>query len=466
MRRKAEMSRPQKTDAVLRKNQIITLHITGMTAEGNGVGRFCGLAVFVPMTAVGDTAEVRIVKVLKSYAFGIIEQLTEPAPGRIAPVCPVFRQCGGCVFQHVDAQTELAYKEQLVRDAFERIGGLHPVFEPALGCETRGGYRNKAQYPVAEQDGHLICGFYAKHSHRVIPYTGCALHPPVFTEILEALLPMLERCGITAYNEEAHTGMLRHIYLRRGYHSGEIMLCLVTRVSIRKKIASCLDALQARFPAIRSITESVNPDRTNVILGKTVTLLSGQPEITDTMCGRTVRISPQSFYQINTAQAERLYGIAKDYADLHGSETLLDLYCGAGTVGLSMSDACGKLIGVEIIPQAVENAKENAKRNGIANAAFFCGDAGTVAAKFAAEGQRPDVIVVDPPRKGCDTLTVESVVQMQPQRVVMISCNPATAARDAALFAERGYTAEKVRAVDLFPMTAHVECVVLMSREK
>ena len=460
------MSRTTNPDAVLRKNQIITLHITGMTAEGNGVGHFCGLAVFVPMTAVGDTAEVRIVKVLKSYAFGIVEQLTESAPGRIAPVCPVFRQCGGCVFQHVDMQTELQYKAQFVRDAFERIGRLHPVFEPVCGCESRGGYRNKAQYPVAEQDGHLVCGFYAKRSHRVIPYTGCALHPPVFTEILEALLPMLEQCGVTAYNEETHTGMLRHVYLRRGYHSGEIMVCLVTRVSLRKKIAGCPDALQARFPEIRSITESVNPDLTNVILGKTVTLLAGQPYITDTMCGREVRISPQSFYQINTAQAERLYAIAGEYADLHGTETLLDLYCGAGTVGLSMADACGKLIGVEIIPQAVENAKENAAQNGIQNAEFFCGDAGTVAAKFAAEGQRPDVIVLDPPRKGCDTLTVESVVQMQPQRVVMISCNPATAARDAALFAERGYTAEKVRAVDLFPMTAHVECVVLMSRDK
>ena len=460
------MSRPQKTDAVLRKNQIITLQITGMTAEGNGVGRFCGLAVFVPMTAVGDTAEVRIVKVLKSYAFGIIEQLTEPAPCRTEPACPVFRQCGGCVFQHVTAQTELAYKEQLVRDAFERIGGLHPAFEPVLGCESRDGYRNKAQYPVAEQDGHLICGFYAKRSHRVIPYTGCALHPPVFTEILVTLLPMLEGCGVTAYHEETHTGMLRHIYLRRGYHSGEIMLCLVTRVSLRKKLADCPDALRAQFPEIRSITESVNPDRTNVILGRTVTLLSGQPEITDTMCGREVCISPQSFYQINTAQAERLYGIAKEYADLHGTETLLDLYCGAGTVGLSMTDECGKLIGVEIIPQAVENAKKNAEWNGIANAEFYCGDAGTVAAKFAAEGQRPDVIVLDPPRKGCDRLTVDSVVRMQPQRVVMISCNPATAARDAALFAEQGYIAEKVRAVDLFPMTAHVECVVLLSKQK
>ena len=460
------MSRPKHPEPVLRKNQIITLHITGMTAEGNGVGHFCGLAVFVPMTAVGDTAEVRIVKVLKSYAFGIIESLTEPAAGRVQPECPVFRQCGGCVFQHVDAQTELQYKEQLVRDAFERIGRQHPAFEPICGCESRAGYRNKAQYPVAEQDGHLVCGFYAKHSHRVIPYTGCLLHPPVFTKLLETLLPLLEQCGVSAYHEETNSGMLRHVYLRRGYHSGEIMLCLVTRVSIRKKIAGVLPELLAAFPEIKSITESVNPDRTNVILGRTVSVLAGAPDISDTMCGKEIRISPQSFYQINTAQAERLYGIAKDYAGLHGTETLLDLYCGAGTVGLSMSDAVRRLIGVEIVPQAVENAKENAKRNHVENAAFFCGDAGTVAAKFAADGESPDVIVVDPPRKGCDALTVESVVQMQPQKVVLISCNPATAARDAALLAEQGYAVEKVRAVDLFPNTAHVECVVLMSRNE
>ena len=318
------MSRPKHPEPVLRKNQIITLHITGMTAEGNGVGHFCGLAVFVPMTAVGDTAEVRIVKVLKSYAFGIIESLTEPAAGRVQPECPVFRQCGGCVFQHVDAQTELQYKEQLVRDAFERIGRLHPAFEPICGCESRAGYRNKAQYPVAEQDGHLVCGFYAKHSHRVIPYTGCLLHPPVFTKLLETLLPLLEQCGVSAYHEETNSGMLRHVYLRRGYHSGEIMLCLVTRVSIRKKIAGVLPELLAAFPEIKSITESVNPDRTNVILGRTVTVLAGAPDISDTMCGKEIRISPQSFYQINTAQAERLYGIAKDYAGLHGTETLLD----------------------------------------------------------------------------------------------------------------------------------------------
>ena len=290
----------------MQKNEIYETVITGMTAEGSGVCRVDGMAVFVPMTAVGDRLRVRIVKVLKSYAFGIIEDLHDPADGRQEPDCPVFRQCGGCVFRHVTYETELQYKAQLVEDAFRRIGGLDPAFQPILGAETRDGYRNKAQYPVTEQDGHLVCGFYARHSHRVIPYTKCALQPERFTEVIEWLLPKLEAAGVTAYNEEAHTGELRHIYLRRGFHSGEMMLCLVTRVSVRKKIGKLLPEMQAQFPDLVSISESLNPERTNVIMGKQVSVLAGAGCITDTMCGLKVEISPQSFYQVNTAQAERL----------------------------------------------------------------------------------------------------------------------------------------------------------------
>ncbi|MBE6877307.1 MAG: 23S rRNA (uracil(1939)-C(5))-methyltransferase RlmD, partial [Ruminococcus sp.] len=360
----------------MKKNEIYQTEITGMTAEGSGVCRIDGMAVFVPMTAVGDMLEVRIVKVLKSYAFGIIEKLIEPAPGRITPDCPVFRQCGGCAFQHVDYETELNYKESFVNDAFTRIGKLSPEFESILGSESRYHYRNKAQYPVAEQDGHLVCGFYARHSHRVIPYPECPLQPEIFTEILNYLLPALETCHISAYDEENHSGELRHIYLRRGFHSGEIMLCFITRVSVRKKIQHQLSEIQKHFPEVISITESVNPVKTNVILGKSVTVLSGQNFITDTMCGKTIRISPQSFYQVNTAQAEKLYQLGKLYADLQENETLLDLYCGTGTIGLSMADSVEKLIGVEVIPEAVENAKANAHLNHISNVEFHCGDAG------------------------------------------------------------------------------------------
>ncbi len=478
---------------MLKKNDVYEAEITGMTTEGSGVCRIDGMAVFVPMTAVGDKLRLKIVKVLKNYAFGIIDELTEPAQHRCDPDCPVYRQCGGCVFRHVDYAEELKYKADFVYDAFTRIGKLSPEFEPILGSETALGdncqqrpavdlrskaalgdnrqrrpaaYRNKAQYPVAMQDGKLVCGFYARHSHRVIPFMECRLQPDIFTEILKYLMPKIQSAGISAYDEQTHTGLLRHIYLRRGAYSGEVALCFVVRKSIRRQIKGILPALQELFPEIVSITENINPLRTNVILGEQMHVLAGKPVISDTMCGNRIEISPKSFYQVNTQQAERLYGIAKDYAQLQGGELLLDLYCGAGTIGLSMADSAGRLIGAEVIPDAVENAKENALRNGVTNAEFLCGDAGEIAKTLQNQGLSPDVVILDPPRKGCDRETITSVAGMNPKRIVMISCNPSTAARDAAALAELGYTAERVRAVDLFPGTAHVECVVLMSRGK
>lgn len=449
---------------ILQKNQIYETEITGMTAEGNGVCRIDGFAVFVPMTAVGDQLKIKIVKVLKNYAFGIIHELLNPGDGRMQPDCPVFRQCGGCTFRHVDYATELRYKSGFVQDAFDRIGKLHPEFEPILGNPEISHYRNKAQYPVAMQDGKLVCGFYAKHSHRVIPYIDCALHPEIFRKILEYLLPALQNSHVSAYEEQSHTGELRHIYLRKGYHSGEIMLCFVTRISIRKKL-NFLPELLEKFPGIMSICESVNPARTNVILGKTVTVLARQNFIMDTMCGNQIRISPQSFYQINTRQAEQLYAIAREYADFQGDELLLDLYCGAGTIGLSMADSVRKLIGVEIIPQAIENARQNAQHSGITNAEFYCGDAGMIAETFARQKLRPDVVVLDPPRKGCELSAITAVVEMQPDKIIMISCNAATCARDASIFAEKGYQIRKARAVDLFSRTSHTELVILMTRD-
>ena len=450
----------------MKKNDIFETEITGMTADGSGVCRVDGMAVFVPMTAVGDRLRVRIVKVLKRYAFGIVEELLTPGEGRCEPDCPVFRQCGGCVYRHVTYVTELRYKEQLVADAFTRIGGLHPKFDPILGAPARDGYRNKAQYPVAEADGQMICGFYARRSHRIVPYTGCRLQPPRFAEVTAYLLEWAKRCGITAYDESAHTGELRHIYLRQGHHSGEMLVCLVVRTSVRKKVTAHLDELTAQFPEIVSVTESVNPDRTNVILGKTLHTLAGKGTIEDTMCGVRVTLSPRSFYQVNTAQAERLYGIAREFAGMDGSGLLLDLYCGAGTIGLSMAADAGRLIGVEVVPEAVEDARRNAARAGVENASFFCGDAGTIAAQLRQEGTAPTVIVLDPPRKGCDRATLEAAAGMAPERIVMVSCEPSTAARDAAILEDFGYHAERVRAVDMFPGTGSVECVVRFMQEK
>ncbi len=328
-------------------------------------------------------------------------------------------------------------------------------------------YRNKAQYPVAvEADGKPVCGFYAKRSHRVIPVRDCQLQPVLFQQVLDVILQYVAEKSISVYQEETGTGILRHVYLRQGWHTGELMVCLVVRKPIERQLKGLIERLTTAFPQVKSIVMNCNPARTNVILGEKNVLLWGSETITDILCGNRISLSPHAFYQVNTEQAERLYGIAKEFAALQGTERLLDLYCGAGTIGLSMADAAASVLGVEIVPQAVENAKENARQSGISNAEFLCGDAGTVAQKLEQEQLQPDVIVVDPPRKGCDQNALDAMAKMQPERIVMISCHPATAARDCAVLQEMGYVVQKVQPVDLFPGTGHVECVVLMSRKQ
>ncbi len=451
----------------INKNQIVPLEITGMTAEGNGVGRYRGMAVFVPHSAVGDVIDCRIVKVCRSYAFGIIENMKIPSPDRLpGSGCPVYPKCGGCIFRHIDYEAELRIKDSLVRDAFRRIGGLSPVFEDILGCARTSRYRNKAQYPIAYENGKAVCGFYAPRSHRVIPCGDCALQPEIFSHITAVMLEYIDSRGIAVFDEQTGEGNVRHIYLRRGEHSGEIMVCIVAAKRTAKPFNELAKSLAEQFPDVKSIVLNINPYRTNVILGKENIVLYGGEHITDTMCGRRIKISPLSFYQVNTLQAEMLYGIAREYAAPRAGEMLLDLYCGAGTVGLSFSDGIGKLIGCEIIPAAVDNARENAHMNGIDNAEFICGDASETAAVLAEKGLAPDIIVTDPPRKGCDVSTLEAVAKMSPPRIVMISCDPATAARDCAALEKLGFRVTKVRAVDMFPRTGHVECVALLSREK
>lgn len=451
---------------MLKKNDIIELEITGMTTEGNGVGRHDGIAIFVPLTAVGDIARIRIVKMQKSFGYGILEELISPSKERIKFDCPVFSKCGGCSFRHISYPSELAIKDGFVKDAFKRIGKLDIPFEPISGCENSDYYRNKAQYPVAEMNGQAVCGFFSKRSHRIIPFTACKLQPVEFEKIVGTIIDFVNANKIPAYNEENNTGILRHIYIRKGFHSGEIMVCLVVRKLQPKKFRPLAEILSKQFPDIKSVQLNLNPKNTNVILGKENTVLLGTETITDVMCGNKIKLSPLSFYQVNTPQAELLYGIAEQYAELSSEDTLMDLYCGAGTIGLSMAGKVGKLTGVEIVPEAIENAKENAAANGITNAEFICGDAGQVAEQFARENRRPDVIIVDPPRKGCDESTLNAMADMSPKRIVMISCNPATAARDCAYLETKGYKAVKGRAVDLFPRTTHVECVILLKRNK
>lgn len=449
----------------LKKNDIFETEIIDMTTEGSGVCRVDNMAVFVPHTAVGDRIRVRIVKVLKSYGFGIVEELLEPSADRISPACPL-SQCGGCLFQHITYAAELRVKEKAVQGAFTRIGKLSPAFLPILGAESRTRYRNKAQYPFAiDKAGEPVLGFFARRSHRVIPVKDCLLQPELFGEIAGVVLEFVRKNRIPVYEEASGKGELRHLYLRCGQHSGEVMVCFIVRKPIRKKLMPLVQQLTEQFPQIQSIVMNCNSKKTNVILGDSTETLWGKDTITDTMCGNAVDLSPESFYQVNTIQAERLYGAAKAFAQLTGKERLLDLYCGAGTIGLSMADAVSELVGVEIVPEAVENAKKNAARAGVGNAKFLCGDAGSIAEQLAAEGTAPDVIVVDPPRKGCDETAICAMVQMQPERIVMISCNATTAARDCAALRKLGYAVEQVQPVDLFPGTGHVETVCLMSRK-
>jgi len=452
--------------------------ITDMTAEGNGVCHIDGIAVFVPETAVGDKLNVKIVKVLKNYCFGIIENIIEPSPDRINDCCTIYRKCGGCVFRHISYEAECRIKSNIVTEAFARIGHLVPKeILPIFSSDSIEGYRNKAQYPYADYkytDNKLLpkFGFYAPRSHRLVPVTYCVLQPVAFGDILrhcEEELGTADFNAITPYNEESGNGVLRHLYIRQGFHSKEIMVCFVTAKDsnlIRKQLTDLGNALIADTPEIKSVMMNVNPQKTNVILGKKTVCLIGKDTIADTLCGVPVSLSPQSFYQVNTAQAEKLFAEAKRLAAPKKDELLLDLYCGAGAIGLSMADTVGKVIGVEVVPQAIEDAKANAKRAGISNAEFFAGDAGEIAAKFAAEGRKPDIIVLDPPRKGCDTLTLDACLEMAPSRIVMISCNPSTAARDAAYLCENGFTLDILRPADFFPRTKHVECVVLMSRNE
>lgn len=453
----------------LAKNDIITLEITALTNEGSGVGHYKennsdgrGMAVFVPLTAVGDVISCRVVKALKSYAYGRIEKILTASPDRVSDDCPVYARCGGCCFRHISYDAELRAKQGFVRDAFERIGGLSPEFLTIRGSQSPEGYRNKLQMPVAKQDGKTVCGFFSERSHRVIPAEKCALQPEIFAEITQFVTEQADRLRISVYNEEKHEGVLRHIYLRRGHYSGEICLCLVARRKVPEFERLARSAAE-RFPQITGVVLNINRDRTNVILGDEEQVLFGRADINDTMCGVNVEISPKSFYQVNTPAAEALYRQAADFAQPEG-KLLLDLYCGAGTIGLSMAKQARRIIGAEIVPQAVENAKENARRNSIQNAEFICADAGQAAQRLENSGERPDVIVLDPPRKGCDEATLTACAGMQPERIVMISCNAATAARDCRRLSELGYTAEKVRPFDLFPRTSHVECVVLLKK--
>lgn len=452
---------------MIRKNDDICLDITAVSSEGSGIGRYEGMAVFVPATAAGDKIKAHIIKVKKNYAIGKISEILGPSPDRKEPDCPVFGKCGGCAYRHITYEAECRIKQQRVKDAMERLGGVEAPSKPIVADENYLRYRNKAQYPFAPgRNGEVIAGFYAQKSHRVVPCSDCKLQPEVFSKILESVLRWANRRNLSPYNEETGEGLLRHLYLRRSGENGKVMACLVINGKELPFSAELCSILTSRFSEIETIVININKEKTNVILGEECRTLYGPGYITDTLCGLSFRLSPLSFYQVNREQAQRLYGKAAEYADLKGSEVLLDLYCGTGTIGLTMAHMAKKLIGVEVVEQAVRDAEKNAMENGADNSEFICGDAAKAAAELKRRGIKPDVIIVDPPRKGCGEELIDTIVQMSPEKVVYISCDPATLARDCKTFSDLGYKVREYTPFDLFPGTVHVECACLITKSK
>lgn len=500
----------------VQKNDMLTVKIHDIGTEGEGIGKADGLTLFVKDAVPGDVVEARIVKVKKNYAYARMEKVVTPSPFRVEPKCVFHRQCGGCQLQALDYQKQLQFKQDKIRHNLVRIGGFDEAAvdektEPILGMEEPWHYRNKAQYPVGRsREGKIITGFYAGRTHSIIANTDCALGAKENREILEIILDYMEQNGVSAYDETTGTGLVRHVLIRKGFTSGEIMVCLVinkdmTKMSHKFRASSMMNdsdpkseqtlpqqtALLSRLASVQGMTSvsvSMNRERSNVIMGEAVHTIWGRDRISDTIHVRdmekpgfpftgkelTFSISPLSFYQVNPLQTEKLYSLALEYAGLTGKETVWDLYCGIGTISLFLAGSAKKVYGVEVIPQAIEDARENARRNGMDNVEFFTGKAEEVLPAFyekqweedagAGVMLHPDVIVVDPPRKGCDEACLAVMLKMKPERIVYVSCDSATLARDLRILCEGGYELSRVRGVDQFGMTVHVETVCLLSK--
>ena len=450
-------------DNMLRKNEIYEAAIDGYTAEGLGVARINGMAVFVPASARGDRLRIKIVKLAKNHAYGIIDAVLEPSPHRIAPACPAFPVCGGCDFLHISYEEELRLKGKRVEDALRRIGGFDISVAPAAPSFRRG-YRNKAQFPLAMASGRAAFGFYRRRSHDVVPVGRCLIQGARANALAAAVCRWIDESGAEVYDETDHAGLVRRIYVREGAHG--CLLCLVINGGAVPQGELLIELARAAAPDLRGIVLNINRERTNRVLGQKSLTLWGEDGLTDSLSGITFDLAPEAFYQINHTQAEALYARAIELAELTPGDTALDLYCGVGTITLLLARSCGEAIGCEIVPEAVENARENARRNAIGNARFILGDAGEAASALAREGLRPRVIVCDPPRKGMDEQTVEAIAAMAPERVVYISCDPASLARDCARLAARGYALKSADAFDMFPATANVETVCCLYHQK
>ena len=442
----------------LRKNNIYEAEVTGLTSEGAGVCRICGRAVFVPRAIPGERWRIRIVKVTKTAVYGRGEELLSASPERVEPACPNFGRCGGCSFLHMSYKAELRYKLERVNDAFKRIGGLELCAERIIGSETVEGYRNKSIVAVGEAENGPVAGFYRSGSHDIVPVERCLLQSDEASACARAVTGWMKRRGV-----RAGSGGVRHVYTRRA-RDGAALCCVVTGRRFSPALARTLvESLRRGCPGLVGVVECLNRSESNTVLSGEFRTLWGSSALTDVLCGSEFELSPQAFYQINPPQAERLYELAVDYALPEPGGTVLDLYCGAGTISLALARRAGQVIGAEIVPEAVENARRNAARNGIGNAEFICADAGDAARLLSERGIRPDAIVVDPPRKGMSEEALRQVAKMQPKRIAYVSCDPATLARDLKRLTELGYVPQKAVAVDMFPKTAHVETVVLLT---
>jgi len=448
---------------MLIKNQIYEAQIVDYTAEGLGVAKIEGCAVFVPNAIAGETCRIRIEKAQKTWAAGKIVEILEKSPHRVNRACPVAKLCGGCDFWHMDYEEESRLKAERVRSCLNRIGGENLEEIPILSAPTCRSYRNKAQYPVSQKKGRAFAGFFKAGTHQVVENPRCLILPEETDRVKDIVIDYVNQTRVSVYDEGTHTGLLRHIYVRRGAVSGQVLVCLSVNGNAIPKPERLIDRLKA-VPGFTTLVLTVNTKKGNAILGDEFITLYGPGYIEDTLCGLDFRLSPRSFYQVNHHQAQRLYEAAITQAQINKNDTVLDLYCGVGTITLCLAKAAGKVIGVEVIPQAVEDAKDNAKRNGIENAEFFCGDAGEAALELEKNGIKADVAVVDPPRKGLNADTIEALSRMAPRRIVYVSCDPATLARDVALLKQRGYQLKNAQAADLFPRCAHVESVVCLTR--
>jgi 23S rRNA (uracil1939-C5)-methyltransferase len=444
----------------IEKNEYYDVTFEDLTHDGAGVAKVEGFPIFVPNGLPDEKAKIKITKVKKGYAFGRLVELYEQSPFRVDAPCPIYKQCGGCQLQHLSYEGQLVAKQKQVQEVLSRIGHLKDIpVHPVLGMDNPWRYRNKAQVPVADREGGLVAGFYQQRSHEIIDMEACLIQQEKNDEVVQAVKAICEKYGVRAYDEKKHSGSIRHIMARYGVVTGEIMVVLITRTSELPHQSKIIEEIVAQIPDVKSVVQNINPKRTNVIFGDVTNVLWGEEYIYDSIGDIKFAISARSFYQVNPEQTKVLYDKALEYAGLTGKESVIDAYCGIGTISLFLAQKAKKVFGVEIVPEAIEDAKRNAELNGIENAEFAVGEAEVVIPQWKKEGNTADVIVVDPPRKGCDDALLQTIIEMKPKRVVYVSCNPATLARDLRVLEDGGFKTVEVQPVDMFPHTTHCEAV-------